>query len=302
MMTADDLPGKGGMMTCAILRRGLYVGLCALVCWLAVVHERARAAGDGIVLAPHRAVYELTLASARGGQGMTSVLGRMAYDLVGSACEGYTQNMRFVTRMSYQSGNTSVADLRSSTWEDGLGTKFRFDSTQYRNEKAADATAGDALRLGASEGVKVELTKPGRKSLSLSSRVYFPVQHTIALLQAAKAAKASFRADLYDGAEKGEKVYDTVAALGRAQPPGSNRKLPRVANGERLDGLRAWPVSIAYYDPRAEGRDALPIYEISFLMFENGVSRKLRIDYGEFVLEGELTDLLFHEPSKCDQK
>ncbi len=150
--------------------------------------------------------------------------------------------------------------------------------------------------------VKVELTKPGRKSLSLSSRVHFPVQHTIALLQAAKAAKASFRADLYDGAEKGEKVYDTVAALGRLQPAGSNRKLPRIANAERLDALRAWPVSIAYYDPRAEGRDALPIYEISFVMFENGVSRKLRIDYGEFVLEGELTNLLFHEPSKCDQK
>ena len=289
-------------MTCATLRRSLYVGLCALACWLAVLDGRARAAGDGIVLAPHRAIYELTLASARGGQGMTSVLGRMAYDLVGSACEGYTQNMRFVTRMSYQSGNTSVADLRSSTWEDGPGAKFRFDSTQYRNEKATDSTAGDAARLGASEGVKVELTKPGRKSLNLSSRVHFPVQHTIALLQAAKASKASFRADLYDGSEKGEKVYDTVAALGRVQAPGSNRKLPRVANAERLDGLRAWPVSIAYYDARAEGRDALPIYEISFLMFENGVSRKLRIDYGEFVLEGELTNILFHEPSKCDQK
>jgi hypothetical protein len=295
------------MMTFASLHRSLSAarscaGLCALVCCLALLHQRAWAQGNGIVLAPHRAVYELTLASARGGQGMTSVLGRMAYDLVGSACEGYTQNMRFVTRMSYQSGNTSVADLRSSTWEDGLGTKFRFDSTQYRNEKATDATAGDAARLGAAEGVKVELTKPGRKSLNLSSRVHFPVQHTIALLQAARAAKGSFRADLYDGAEKGEKVYDTVAALGRVQAPGSNRKLPRVVNGERLDSLRAWPVSIAYYETRSEGRDALPIYEISFLMFENGVSRKLRIDYGEFVLEGELTSILFHDPSKCDQK
>jgi hypothetical protein len=289
-------------MTHASLRRSLHAGLCALICCLALLHQRAWAAGDGIVLAPHRAVYELTLASSRGGQGMTSVLGRMAYDLVGSACEGYTQSMRFVTRMSYQSGNTSVSDLRSETWEDGLGTKFRFGSTQYRNEKATDSTAGDAARLGGPEGVKVELTKPGRKSLNLSTDVYFPVQHTIALLHAAKAAKGSFRAELYDGAEKGEKVYDTVAALGRVQPPGSNKKLPRVANGERLDGLRAWPVSIAYYDPHAEGRDALPIYEISFLMFENGVSRKLRIDYGEFMLEGELTNILFHEPSKCNRK
>jgi hypothetical protein len=290
------------MMTHASLHRCLRVGLCVVVCCAVLSYRGARAAGENIVLAPHRAVYELTLASARGGQGMASVSGRMVYDLVGSACEGYTQNMRFVTRMSYQSGNTTVADLRSSTWEDGLGKRFRFDSSQFRNEKATDVTAGDAARLGATDGIKVELTKPAKKSLSLPSRVYFPVQHTIALIKAAKAGKPSFRSDLYDGSEKGEKVYDTVAALGRVQAPGGNRKLPEVASAERLNGLRAWPVAMAYYEPRSDGVDALPIYEISFLMFENGVSRKLRIDYGDFALEGELTSITFHEPSKCNLK
>jgi hypothetical protein len=305
MMRADNcasLLGKGGMMTHASLHQSLRIGLGALVCCAALSYPGAWAAGERTVLAPHRAVYELTLASARSGQGMASVAGRMVYDLVGSACEGYTQNMRFVTRMSYQSGNTTVADLRSSTWEDGLGKRFRFDSNQFRNEKATDMTAGDAARHGASEEIKVELTKPAKKSISLPPRVYFPVQHTIALIQAAKSGKPSFRADLYDGSEKGEKVYDTVAALGRVQVPGGNRKLPEVASAERLNGLRAWPVSMAYYDPGSDGVDALPIYEISFLMFENGVSRKLRIDYGEFVLEGELTSITFHEPSKCNLK
>jgi hypothetical protein len=61
-------------------------------------------------------------------------------------------------------------------------------------------------------------------------------------------------------------------------------------------------VSIAYFEPRSEGRDALPVYEISFLMFENGVSRRLHIDYGDFALQGELTEIAFHEPSKCDRK
>jgi len=288
-------------MTYASLHHGRRVALCALVCCAALLSQRGLAAGEGVVLAPHRAVYELTLASTR-GQGMTSVAGRMAYELVGSACEGYTQNMRFVTRMSYQNGNTTVADLRSSTFEDGLGTRFRFDSSQYRNEKSTEVTAGDAARLGASDDVRVELTKPVKRTVSIPARVYFPVQHTIALIQAAKAGKTSFRADLYDGSEKGEKVYDTVAALGHVLPPGNNRKLPEVGNADRLNGLRAWPISIAYYEPGSGGQDALPIYEISFLMFENGVSRKLRIDYGEFALEGELTSITFHEPSKCDVK
>jgi hypothetical protein len=131
--------------------------------------------------------------------------------------------------------------------------------------------------------------------------VYFPVQHTIALLSAAKAAKSAFHAELYDGSEKGEKVYDTVSAIGRMQPPGGNRKLPVVKNAERLDEMKGWPVSIAYFEPGGGGQDAVPVYELSFLMFENGVSRKLFIDYGEFALQGELTSITFHEPSKCDK-
>ena len=37
-------------------------------------------------------------------------------------------------------------------------------------------------------------------------------------------------------------------------------------------------------------------------MFENGVSRTLYIDYGEFALQGELIEITFHEPSKCEAK
>jgi len=290
-------------MTTSRLARALRAGLGAAAFGVAFVPALAlSAAGEPIVLSPHRAIYQMTLAATRGGAGVSSVVGRMAYDLTGSACEGYTQGMRFVTRLTNQSGNTVVTDLRSSSWEDGSGKRFRFDSSQYRDEKATENTAGDAARPDTSDGIKVELTKPAKKNLSLPARVYFPMQHTIALIKAARANKTSFRADLYDGSEKGEKVYDTVAAIGRVQPPGGQRKLPAVKNAERLDRQSAWPVSIAYFEPGAAGSDALPVYELSFLMFENGVSRQLYIDYGEFALQGELTEITFHEPSKCEAK
>src|SRR5262249_57811014 len=75
----------------------------------------ASAGAPPIVLAPHRAIYEMTLAEARGGAGVTAVSGRMVYELTGSACEGYTQNMRFVTQMSNQKGGATLPDLRSSS-------------------------------------------------------------------------------------------------------------------------------------------------------------------------------------------
>jgi hypothetical protein len=262
----------------------------------------ASAAGQDIILAPHRAVYEMTLVTTRGGTGVTAVSGRMVYDLTGSVCEGYTQNMRFVTQMTNQGGTSMITDLRSSSWEEGSGRRFRFNSSQFRDEKPTEATAGDAARANAADDIKVELTKPAKKGLSLSARVYFPIQHSIALLQAAKLGKASFRADLYDGSEKGEKVYDTVSIIGRHRPPGVNQTLPRVKNIEALDRLEAWPVAIGYFEPGSDKTDALPVYELTFLFFENGVSRKLFIDYGEFSMRGELKEITFHPPSKCEQK
>ena len=121
------------------LARALMVACGAFVLFLLASPQSGSAAPDGIVLAPHRAIYELTLATTRGGTGVSSVLGRMAYDLTGSSCEGYTQNMRFVTRMTNQSGNAVVTDLRSSTWEEARGKRFRFNSSQYRDEKATDS-------------------------------------------------------------------------------------------------------------------------------------------------------------------
>jgi hypothetical protein len=267
-------------MTQRPIRRILGSFAGALLVAFAWASQSAVIAGSDILLAPHRAVYELT----------------------GSACEGYTQNMRFVTLMVNQSGTSVLTDLRSSSWEEATGKRFRFNSSQFRDEKATDVTAGDAARGNTADEVKVELTKPTKKDLSLSSRVYFPVQHSIALLAAAKGGKTMFRADLYDGSEKGEKVYDTVSVIGPPRAVGANRKLPEIKNGEQLDQMPAWPVSIAYFEPGSDKKDAVPAYELAFLFFENGVSRKLFIDYGEFAMQGEIKDIVFHPANKCEQK
>jgi hypothetical protein len=66
----------------------------------------ARAAGEDIVMAPHRGHLRDVAGDGRGGTGVTAVSGRMVYELTGSACEGYTQNMRFVTQMVNQGGTS----------------------------------------------------------------------------------------------------------------------------------------------------------------------------------------------------
>jgi len=247
-----------------------------------------------VSLAPHRAVYNITLAESKAGSGVGEAVGRMVYEITGNACDGYTQNMRFVTRIAGSEGNTVLSDVRSSTWESGAGDRFRFQTSQIRDQNPAETTVGDARREAGR--IAVELTRPDKKDVSIDSSAVFPVQHTMALIEAAMQGKTLFTAKLYDGSEKGDKIYTTTAAIGRVQPPGANSKLPKATSAEPLDALRSWPVSISYFESGKPKEDAAPDYELAFLAFENGVSRKLFIDYGEFAIRGTLTEIEFLKP------
>ena len=260
---------------------------------------RAAVAVAAIELAPHRAVYEFALGTARSSNSVASVAGRMVYEFTGSVCEGYTQSMRFVTRTSSQEGEVTVNDQRTSSWEDAAGTRYRFQSSQFRGDQLSEQTAGTAARGEADADMAVELTHPEKTKTAVGNRALYPVQHSVKLLEAARRGETSFKAEFFDGSEGGEKSYIINAHIGRPVAAAYNKSLPRVGQAERLDGIAAWPVALSYFEHGSEKRDAVPNYEMSFLIFQNGVSRRLVIDNGEYTMKGELTELVMLDPVPC---
>ena len=257
-------------------------------------------AGEAVHFAPHRAVYELSMADSTAGSGVSGVSGRMVYELNGSLCDGYTQNMRFVTIMTNQEGTETVSDLRNSSWEEADGKKLRFSSTQYQNDELADASQGDAARTkGSTPVVGVDLIKPKKKRVSLPTDVYFPMQHANMLVQAAKRGLKIFAANLYDGSEKGEKYYSTTTVIGKKYVAGAKTFAASFKGSERLQGVDSWPMAISYFEAGKDKQDQTPAYELSFRYFENGVTSILKIDYGSFAIKGELKELTFLDPGKC---
>ena len=248
-------------------------------------------------LAAHRAIYEMTLDDARSASGITSIDGRMVFEFTGSECDGYSLNMRMVTQMTDSQGQTNLTDLRSATWEQGDGQKFRFQSAQYLNDKLGDVTMGRAVRETPNEAVQVKLSQPSTAELNLSGPLLFPTQHSFALIAAARTGQGLFQARVYDGSEKGQKVYDTTAFIGTEVRPGDDPKLEQVAKDKGLGELPSWPVSIGYFE--AKGGDLTPSYQIDFRLYENGVSRELLIDYGDFSIHGTLTSLEYLKASEC---
>jgi len=258
----------------------------------------ALAAKEPSKLVPHRAIYEMTLDEARSASGITGIDGRMVFEFTGSACDGYSLNMRMVTQMTDTQGQTNLTDLRSSTWEQGDGKKFRFQSAQYLNDKLGDVTMGRADRGAPSEAVDVKLSQPSRAKINLSGQVFFPTQHSLALIEKAVSGKNLFQARIYDGSEKGRKVYETTAFIGTLVKPGADEaRLEAPAKEKKLGELPSWPVSIGYFE--IKDGDLTPSYQIDFRLYENGVSRQLLIDYGDFSIQGTLSSLEYLQAKEC---
>ncbi|MGP0095028.1 MAG: cell envelope integrity EipB family protein [Xanthobacteraceae bacterium] len=257
----------------------------------------AAESGD-VVLAPHRAVYDLTLGDARGKSSVQAVRGRILYDFSGSVCHGYDLRFRQVSELDSGEGKTALSDLRSTTWEDGAAKTFRFNSQNSLNNQVVETTEGRAERRA--DAVAVALAKPEEKAMKLEAHVVFPTEHMRRIIAAARAGKTVLELPVYDGSETGQKLYDTLTIIGRTIAPDQRKPTDAAAGQSALAELRRWPVTISYFDrdQKSEGEQT-PVYALSVELYENGISRALLLDYNEFVVAAKLSSLEIQDQAPC---
>ncbi|HEX2842762.1 cell envelope integrity EipB family protein [Hyphomicrobium sp.] len=290
----------GNFKAMAFALGALAIGAASLAAGVRLVPSvQAAPALKEVVFAPHRAIYDLSLESAKSGSGVAGVNGRIVYELSGNACEGYAQSMRFVTQTLNQEGEIQTTDLRTSSWEEVPALRLRFSTSTYQNDIAADQTQGVAKRTQPNGAVSVDLGKPTRRQVPLSGDIYFPIQHSMAIIQAARAGRTIFAADLFDGSESGDKVYSTSTAIGRQTKPGGGAVISLAKGSADLDRVPSWPVSVSYFPAAQAQGDTIPLYEMSYRFHENGVTSSLTINHGDFSIKGELKELTYFEASPC---
>lgn len=268
-----------------------------LVALVGVSAPARPASAEAAALASHRAIYDLKLSQTKGRRSLATVRGRIVYDFAGSVCEGYALSFRQVTELDNGEGKVAVSDLRSTTWEDAAAKSYRFNFQNFVSRELVDAADGRAQRN--SDGIAVRLAKPGDKQFTLDAAIAFPTEHMRRIIEAARDGKSVLEVQVYDGSENGEKLYNTLTVIGHIIAPDEKKPTDVAAGQAALAGLKRWPVTISYFDKAGKGGEQTPVYAITFELYENGISRALSLDYGDFTISGEMTTLEIRETRPC---
>jgi hypothetical protein len=278
--------------------------IAAALTLLAVPPAFAAPPSPAINLAPHRAIYDMTLRDATAGSNISDIRGRLVFDFEGATCDGYTLRSRLVTETVDRDGNSTLTDLRSSTWETFTGDKFRFENSQYVGRELSEQSSGNATRRKKADGIEVNLKKPSSRQLQFTGAALFPTQHSIAILEAALRGETVLQADIYDGSEQGNKLFRTTTFIGKPALTAAEQIPGADADKAKLKGMTSWPVAISYFEAveRSTQDEGVPTYELSFHLLANGVSRDLLINYGNFLVRGELKRVDFYDAAKCNEK
>src|SRR4051812_37002105 len=125
------------------------------------------AAGSAAVsaeIAPHRALYAMSLGPTHGDGGVTAASGTMAYQW-GESCDGWTVEQRYRLKMGYAESPDVSISSNFVTWESKDTLRYRFNQKETRSGGGDQEIRGEAKLEGAGKAGAVEFDKPETKSL-----------------------------------------------------------------------------------------------------------------------------------------
>ena len=269
---------------------------------LAVPSTQAAAASLGT----YQALYDLE--PARIGTTETSVPldGRIAYEVRGADCAGWTVASSFATRFADRDKGLQIFRTDANTFESPDGLLLQANQQQLVNTEFQMAARIEAKRPTLGAEAQVTQTGTTKSDFTVGREMLFPAQHQKKLLEAAIAGMTRDTSFLFDGSD-GAKQYRVVTFIGKRRPPGSfapDVEDPQLAS---LKDLSSWSFQLGYYlvaDDKVQphvldsAKTDAPEFEANFNMYENGVSTEIMFDYGTYAIKGHIAkfEVLPNEP------
>jgi envelope integrity protein B len=261
--------------------------LAAAAGFLGLAPTVPRAAEPGAdAMAAHRAAYRLTLDRSR-DNAIARAEGVMVYEVV-DACDGWATRQRFTLVLTDRDGQVVESASDYSTYETKDGRTMRFSLTQTSHGAVSQRVSGEAeVGPGGGSG-KARYVDPEPKEEALPPGTLLPMLHTIRSLAAAKSGSRMLVTPLFDGTSA-DGAQDTTTVISGWQAAQANARFPT------LSTLGSARMRVAFFDRGKDAKDgggaSAPDYEVGLRYFENGVADELKMEFGEFSVNGRMEEL-----------
>jgi hypothetical protein len=240
-----------------------------------------------VELAAHTANYTLTLdnSTASGGD-VVAARGSMRYEVI-DACEGWAVQQRLDMTITNHEGQDVQMVSDYTTWESKNGLKLRFRMRQTTDSAVTEETSGEATLEKPGGPGEIHYLTPHETTMTLPAGTVFPMAHTATIIAAAEQGRKFLAIPLFDGTGDtgGQDTSVVVTSWGK----------PRQDPYPALAKLPSGRVHVAFFDHGS----MTPDYEVGMRYWENGVADGLKMNFGDFTMDGEMADFKLQPPRHC---
>jgi len=244
-----------------------------------------------VVLAPHRATYEMKLSVARPNSGIVEVNGNMVLETADS-CDAWNVKQRIKLTFLRNDGEEFETDSNFTSYESKDGLALRFSVRNAQNDEVDEELRGQADLEGIGGKGRASFTLPEPRSFDLPAGTLFPTNHLALVIKHAKLGDKSVSYKVFDGARL-DGAFQVNAVIGKAKAATG----PPVRGDVSLLRQPAWGVRFAFFANGDQG--AQPEYEMALDLLANGVARSMLLDYGDFAVDARLIQIQAVPRPKC---
>jgi len=241
-------------------------------------------------LAPHKAIYVLAIDKVKAGSGVADADGAIYYEFR-ETCTSWIVRHRFKLRITRSERNAAETLFDFTSTEAKNGRRLSFTSVTSKNGKVTGRKSGVATfnRVGGPGIVVLKQPKPRR--VVLPKGTVLPTWHALKIIRAGEKGARTIWSNIFDGSDDGGHHNGiNVIILGQKPSPGK-------AERQRILQRPGWVMRVSYFAPdRSDGK---PTYSLRMRLNDNGVTRDMVLDYGDFTMTGKLKAIEPLKRPKC---
>lgn len=242
-----------------------------------------------MTMVPHKALYDITLRSAKTSSGIADVHGQMFYSLQ-ETCDSWVSTHRFIITYDYIDNPSARTVSEYTTTESKDWKSMKFVAHRNNDVGETEEVAGSVARP-AQPGKKflARFTAPDRKNMPLDDGTMFPVQHTFKVINNALDGKKFIKGEVFDGSDMDGPYAVSGLVLKPISIPERKRIWPNDVDKD-LASVHGWRTQVAIFPLNDKGASASD-YEMDMNLLENGVVTDMSVRYSDFTIEQELKAL-----------